>query len=95
MYKGNQKDNQVYKFKEFNFKKGDVVRVLNKKALFSKGTYEYSRDLYKIVNWMTPRQRRLGKWVRRLEMTTALVGTLVGYGRQVFSVCNAIEKFFN
>ena len=39
----------MYKFKEFNFKKGDVVRVLNKKALFAKGTYEYSRDLYKIV----------------------------------------------
>jgi hypothetical protein len=43
------RNNQVYKFKKFNFKKGDNVRTLDKNALFAKGTYSYSKSILKIV----------------------------------------------
>ena len=49
VYEGNAKNKQVYKFQKFNFKKGDKVRTLNKNALFTKGTYSYSRSVYAIV----------------------------------------------
>ena len=44
-----EKNNQKYKFLSFKLKKGDQVRLLNKNALFAKGTYEYSEDLYTIT----------------------------------------------
>lgn len=50
VYDGNAKNQQVYKFGKFKFKKGDIVRTLNKKALFAKGKYEYSRELYEIID---------------------------------------------
>ena len=49
VYEGKDKNKQVYKFKKFNFKKGDKVRTLDKNALFAKGTYSYSKSIYKIV----------------------------------------------
>jgi hypothetical protein len=49
VYEGEAKNNQVYKFKKFNFKKGDKVRTLDKNALFAKGTYSYSKAIYEIV----------------------------------------------
>ena len=49
VYEGKAKNNQVYKFKKFNFKKGDNVRTLDKNALFAKGTYSYSKSIFKIV----------------------------------------------
>ena len=49
VYEGKDKNHQVYKFAKFDFTVGDIVRTLNKKALFEKGMYEYSKDLYKII----------------------------------------------
>ena len=49
VYEGKDKNKQVYKFKKFSFKKGDKVRTLDKNALFAKGTYSYSKSIYKIV----------------------------------------------
>ena len=43
-----EKNMQKYKFLSFKLKKGDQVRLLNKNALFTKGTYEYSEELYTI-----------------------------------------------
>eukprot|EP01052_Picozoa_sp_SAG31_P043951 SAG31_NODE_7494_length_1674_cov_1.495873_2_plen_423_part_01 len=42
------KNKQKYNFIQFKYKKGDRVRTLNKNALFEKGTYEYSEELYTI-----------------------------------------------
>eukprot|EP01052_Picozoa_sp_SAG31_P019526 SAG31_NODE_1428_length_8391_cov_4.335866_2_plen_194_part_00 len=48
MWELKDKNKQKYNFIQFKYKKGDRVRTLNKNALFEKGTYEYSEELYTI-----------------------------------------------
>ena len=48
VYRLKEKNKQKYTFIQFKLGKGDKVRTLDKKALFDKGTYEYSDKVYTI-----------------------------------------------
>ena len=48
VYQLKDKNKQKYTFIQFKLDKGDKVRTLDKKALFDKGTYEYSDKVYTI-----------------------------------------------
>ena len=48
VYQLKDKNKQKYTFIQFKLGKGDKVRTLDKKALFDKGTYEYSDKVYTI-----------------------------------------------
>ena len=86
VFAGKAKNQQVYKFAKFTFKVGDIVRTLNKKALFEKGMYEYSKDLYKIIkidhvkNYAKGKKVKTGQYkLRNIKTSDKLAKQYQGY----------------
>ena len=54
VWEGKEKNKQELKDPTFDFKKGDDVRLLIRKGAFEKGTWEYTKDVFRIYDVQRP-----------------------------------------
>jgi hypothetical protein len=68
VWNGTAKNQQTLKNPTFDFKEGDDVRLLIRKGAFEKGTYEYSKEVYRIYDVQRPDDKSTSKVVRYFVM---------------------------
>ena len=82
VWNGDAKNTQHYKDMLYGFKKGDQVRLLFKKKLFEKGTYGWTKDVYRISKIVRQRHYVKGSDGRQVRDKKGRKKYFMGYQLQ-------------